>query len=94
MSRPPLLNRHVTKTKIEMMEVSATLKEIIPPQNIFKTVLLGYAGKSLAGLDSAVFSTDLDMDTIRVKEGPQKVIFSWKSDTGVVIEKASKKVRL
>jgi len=63
------------------------LKEIIPQNSIFGTVLVGYDGKSLAGLDNAVFSTDLNVDTLNVKQGSQKITFSWTSNQGVVVEK-------
>ena len=63
------------------------LKEIIPQNSIFGTVLVGYDGKSLAGLDNAVFSTDLNVYTLNVKQGSQKITFSWTSNQGVVVEK-------
>jgi len=63
------------------------LKEIIPQKSAFETVLVGYDGKSLAGLDNAVFSADLNVDTLSVKEGSQKITFSWTSEQGVIIEK-------
>jgi YidC/Oxa1 family membrane protein insertase len=77
----------ILKNYRQSVAKDSALKEIIPPEHIFKTVLLGYDGKSLAGLDNAVFSTNINGDEISVKEGSQKLIFSWKSDTGVVIEK-------
>ena len=71
----------------ETVAKDSPLKEIIPQENAFETVLVGYDGKSLAGLDSAVFSANLDIDTLSVKEGSQKITFSWASDQGVTIEK-------
>jgi YidC/Oxa1 family membrane protein insertase len=78
----------ILKNYRETVAEDSPLKEIIPPQSIFETVLLGYDGKSIAGLDNAAFSTNLNVDTIRVKAESQKISFFWKSDSGVVIEKA------
>ena len=71
----------------ETVAKDSALKEIIPQENAFETVLVGYDGKSLAGLDSAVFSANLDIDTLSVKAGSQKITFSWASAQGVTIEK-------
>jgi YidC/Oxa1 family membrane protein insertase len=78
----------ILKNYRETVAADSPLKEIIPPQSIFETVLLGYDGKSIAGLDNAAFSTNLNVDTIRVKAESQKISFFWKSDNDVVIEKA------
>jgi YidC/Oxa1 family membrane protein insertase len=71
----------------ETVAKDSPLKEIIPQKSAFETVLIGYDGKSLAGLDSAVFSANLNMDMLSVKEGSQKITFSWISTQGVTIEK-------
>jgi len=77
----------ILKDYREKIAEDSPLKEIIPQDSIFGTVLVGYDGKSLAGLDNAVFSTDLNVDTLNVKEGSQKITFSWTSNQGVVVEK-------
>ena len=82
------LTSFILKNYRETVAEDSPLKEIIPPESIFETVLLGYDGKSIAGLDNAAFSTNLNIDTIRVKAESQKISFFWKSDNGVVIEKA------
>jgi YidC/Oxa1 family membrane protein insertase len=71
----------------ETVAKDSPLKEIIPQKSAFETVLVGYDGKSLAGLDSAVFSANLDIDTLSVKAGSQQIAFSWTSAQGVTIEK-------
>ncbi len=71
----------------ETVAKDSPLKEIIPQKSAFETVLVGYDGKSLAGLDSAVFSANLDIDTLSVKAGSQQITFSWTSAQGVTIEK-------
>jgi YidC/Oxa1 family membrane protein insertase len=65
-------------------------KELLPQDNAFETVLTGFDGKSLAGLDNAVFSTNLSAATIDLKDGPREITFSWRSDQGVVVEKTYK----
>ena len=77
----------ILKDYKETVAKDSPLKEIIPQQSAFKTVLVGYDGKSLAGLDNAVFSANLNVDTLSVKEGSQKITFSWTSEQGVIIEK-------
>jgi len=63
------------------------LKELLPQDNPFDTVLVGFAGKSLPGLDRAVFSTNAYVETVNVSDSAREVTFSWKSDLGVVVEK-------
>ena len=77
----------ILKNYRETVAENSPLKEIIPQESIFGTVLLGYDGKSLAGLDNAVFSANLNVDTLSVKQGSQKITFSWTSIQGVVVEK-------
>jgi len=77
----------ILKDYREKVAEDSPLKEIIPQNSALGTVLVGYDGKSLAGLDNAVFSTDLNVDTLNVKEGSQKITFSWSSNQGVVVEK-------
>jgi len=77
----------ILKDYKETVAKDSPLKEIIPQQSAFKTVLVGYDGKSLAGLDNAVFSANLNVDTLSVKEGSQTITFSWTSEQGVIIEK-------
>ena len=77
----------ILKDYREKVANDSPLKEIIPQESIFETVLIGYDGKSLAGLDNAVFSANLNGDTLSIKEGSQNITFSWKSSQGVVVEK-------
>ena len=77
----------ILKDYRETVAEDSPLKEIIPQESIFETVLIGYDGKSLGGLNTAVFSTSLDVDTLSVQQGSQKISFSWTSSQGVVVEK-------
>ena len=62
-------------------------KEIIPQDGAPESVLIGYAGKSIDGLENSVFSVNLNTDAIDVKTASEKVTFSWQSSQGMVIEK-------
>ena len=65
-------------------------QELIPQKDSIETVLLGFAGKSLPGLDNAVFSASLNADTVNIQDAAQEINFAWESDEGVVVEKTYK----
>ena len=77
----------ILKNYREEVAEDAPLKEILPQENFVGTVLIGYDGQSLAGLEDAVYSADVDSDTLQVKQGVQKITFAWQSSQGVVVEK-------
>jgi len=77
----------ILKNYKEKVTEDSPLKQIIPQESAFETVLLGYDGKSLAGLENAVFSANLNVDALSIKDGMQKITFSWTSPQGVIIEK-------
>ena len=80
----------VLKHYRETIQEDSPLKELLPPENHIETVVIGFAGKSLPGLDNAVFSTDVNVETVNVKNSAQQVTFSWKSERGVLVEKTYK----
>ncbi len=77
----------ILKNYREEVAKDAPLKEILPRENFSGTVLIGYDGQSLPGLDDAVFSADFDGDTLQVKEASQQLTFTWQSSQGIVVEK-------
>jgi len=77
----------ILKNYKEKATENSPLKEILPQEIPFETVLVGYDGKSLAGLENAVFLANLNGDALSVKDGMQKITFSWTSQQGVIIEK-------
>jgi len=77
----------VLKKYREKIAKDSPLQELLPQKDSPETVLVGFAGKSLTGLDNAFFSTNLNADTIDVKDAAQKITFFWKSEQGVVVEK-------
>ena len=80
----------VLKKYRENVQKNSALKELLPQTDSNETVLLGFAGKSLPGFDTAVFSTNANAETINITDAAQEITFSWKSDTGVVVEKTYK----
>ena len=77
----------ILKKYREKVAKDSPLKELIPQKDSIETVLLGFAGKSLPGLDNAVFSASLTADTVNIRDAAQDISFSWESDEGVVVEK-------
>ena len=74
----------------EKVAKDSPLQELIPQKDSIETVLLGFAGKSLPGLDNAVFSASLNADMVNIRDAAQEITFVWKSDGGVVVEKTYK----
>ncbi len=77
----------ILKNYRETVQKDSALKDLLPRENPIETVLIGFAGKSLPGLDNAVFSTNLNVETVNVKDAAREITFSWKSDGDVVVEK-------
>ncbi len=80
----------ILKNYRDKVQKDSPLKELLPQENPFETVLIGFAGKSLPGLDNAVFSTNLNANVVNIKDAAEEITFSWKSDQGVVVEKTYK----
>ena len=80
----------ILKKYREKVAKDSPLQELIPQKDSIEAVLLGFAGNSLPGLDNAVFSTNLNADTVNIQDAAQEITFAWKSDEGVVVEKTYK----
>jgi len=80
----------VLKNYRETVQKDSPLKDLLPRENPFETVLIGFDGKSLPGLDRAVFSTKAYVQSVNVRDSAQSITFSWKSDLGVIVEKTYK----
>ncbi|MGD9079650.1 MAG: membrane protein insertase YidC, partial [Desulfobacterales bacterium] len=74
----------------EKVQKDAPLKQILTGDETSGVGRLGFAGKSIAGLDKAVFSVNLPSKQLEVIESPQHLTFSWRSPDGIVIEKTYK----
>ncbi|MDP3283082.1 MAG: membrane protein insertase YidC, partial [Desulfobacterales bacterium] len=62
-------------------------KEMIPKEVEAGTILAGFAGNSVPGIENALFVSDADSELIDLKEGSKEISFYWKSPQGVIIEK-------
>ena len=77
----------VLKEYRESLDADSQLFEMISPDISARTVKLGFAGKSIRGLDDAVFSANLKSDSVDIDDKPQNILFSWTSPEGIVVEK-------
>lgn len=77
----------VLKKYKESINADSPLLEMISPDLTEGTVRVGFADNSLDGLNGAVFSTNLEKDTVDIKNEPQEISFSWTSPQGIVVEK-------
>jgi len=77
----------ILKNYREKIDKESPLKELLPQKKTIETARVGFAGKSLPGLDNAVFSTDFKLEAINVKDTDQQITFTWKSPRGVLVEK-------
>ena len=62
-------------------------KEIISKELERGTVIAGFAGQSVPGLESAIFTSDIKSESIDISEGEKEILFYWKSENGIIIEK-------
>ena len=69
------------------VEKDSPLKQILTGDADFGIGRLGFAGKSVAGLEKAVFSADLPSTQLDVNDSPRDLTFSWRSPEGIVFEK-------
>lgn len=77
----------VLKRYREQIELDSPLKEIVSKNMPDGTLLMGFAEKSIPGLDRAVFSADLPYDSVDIVHGSEPLIFSWVSPNGIVVKK-------
>jgi len=69
------------------MDADSPLFEMISPDIPNGTIHLGFSENSLGGLDNAVFSADLDEDSVDIYKKSKAISFIWTSPQGVVVEK-------
>ena len=74
----------------EKVQKNAPFKQILTGDETVGIGRLGFAGKSIAGLDKAVFSANLPSGRLDVNDSPRNLTFSWRSPDGIVIEKTYK----
>ena len=76
-----LKNYHETVAK------DSPLKQILTDNENLGVGQIGFSGHSIPGLDKAVFAADLPSDQLTVTDSSRDIIFLWRSDDGIVIEK-------
>ncbi|MBU0767862.1 MAG: membrane protein insertase YidC, partial [Proteobacteria bacterium] len=77
----------VLKKYRQSIDAQSPFYEMISQEMRMGTVSLGVAGKSLAGLNEAVYSADLKTDTIDIQHKTKEISFAWVSLQGVIVEK-------
>jgi YidC/Oxa1 family membrane protein insertase len=74
----------------EKVQKDSPLKQILTGNETLGVGRLGFSGKSVAGLDKAIFTVNLPSRQLDVSDSPRELTFSWRSQDGVVIEKTYK----
>jgi YidC/Oxa1 family membrane protein insertase len=74
----------------EKVKKDSSLKQILTEKENMGVGRLGFSGKSIAGLDKAVFSVKLPSRQLDVNDSPRDLTFFWRSQDGIVIEKTYK----
>jgi YidC/Oxa1 family membrane protein insertase len=69
------------------IDADSPLLEMISPDISGGTIRLGLADKSLTGLDDAIFSADVEEDSVKIIDASKEISFVWTSPKGVVVEK-------
>ena len=83
-----VFNSVMLKNYKEKASEDAAPKELLAADGSIKSISLGFEGKSMPGLEEAVFSTEPQVDTITVTDSARTVSFYWDSANGITIEKA------
>jgi YidC/Oxa1 family membrane protein insertase len=71
----------------ETIDNNSPKKELISKDLKNGTVLIGFDGKSVSGIENANYISDSDNENIELDQGNKEIKFYWKSSEGVIIEK-------
>jgi YidC/Oxa1 family membrane protein insertase len=77
----------VLKDYRESIEKDSPLKELIHPEAVGGTLLLGLSGPGDQGLQHAVFAADYPSDRLDVGQQPVQIKFQYRTDSGLVVQK-------
>jgi YidC/Oxa1 family membrane protein insertase len=73
----------------EVAGADAPLKELISPEtNPLGTLQVEFDRDSLPGMANAFFNVERESDTLDVNDRPETLNFSWKSPSGITVEKS------
>ena len=79
---------YILKEFTETVASDSPLKQLLAADGSIRSMELGFAGKSIAGLENAVFGTEPQIAELNVTDSPQTLKLSWQSAKGITIEKA------
>ena len=82
-----VLQSYVLKEYRESIDPDAAYKELIDPAVSRDMLELSLAGKSVPGLEGAIFSAREAPDRLTLVDTEKELVFAWRSDTGVLVEK-------
>ena len=82
-----VFQNYILKEYKESMDPDAPYKELIDSVASRDMLGLSLAGKSVPGLENAVFSAKGVPDRLNVVDAEMELVFTWRSDAGVVVEK-------
>jgi len=71
----------------ETVEPDSPFKQMIPQNLDLGIFSLDLEGKSLPGLETAVFKAQTDTLHTRLRNGKKRIVFSWTSPFGITVEK-------
>jgi YidC/Oxa1 family membrane protein insertase len=74
----------------ERVTEDSPLKQILTGDETLGVGQLGFAGKSISGLDKAIFVADLTSDQVKVTDSSREITFLWRTEDGILIEKIYK----
>ena len=78
---------YILKKYKETVEADSAYKQLIPPSFKKGEILTSLSGRSLEGLDDAVFSITETNDKITVRDTKKELAFNWVSGDGTVLSK-------
>jgi len=71
----------------ERVEKDSPRMNLVPAELESGTILTGFAGKSLGGIDHAIFTAETPTETVDATASPQSVSFVHVSPEGITVEK-------
>ncbi len=71
----------------ETVAKDSAQKQILTGEESLGVGRLGFAGKSISGVDKSVFAADLTSDRLKVTDSSRDIKFSWRTDDGILIQK-------
>jgi len=75
------------KNYSETVAKDSAPKQILTGKETLGVGQVGFAGKSVPGLDKSAFVADLTSDQLKVTDSSRDIKFSWRTDDGILIVK-------